>query len=180
MFLFRKDKKDKHTRLSKKQREELKISDREYEDYKQAFIVFDKDASGFIEAHELEAALKMLGENPTPEMVQAMIKNADTVREDGKVEFLEFCHLMHSMGRTDTEDICRQLFRVIDKDTSGCINREELHQALSNGSYNMSDDDVEAVFQHADKDGNGTISFPEFVALMKAASTTPKKVTNKS
>jgi len=46
---------------------------------RKTFKSFDKDRNGYIEAHELKNALKMLGENPTETEVLEMIKGADTV-----------------------------------------------------------------------------------------------------
>lgn len=48
-----------------------------FPEYKDAFLLFDKDQSGFISSKELNACLRSLGENPTEDELQAMIFEVD-------------------------------------------------------------------------------------------------------
>lgn len=50
-------------------------------DYKDAFLRFDKDSSGFITTKELGNVMRSLGENPREEDLQMMINSVDI---DGK------------------------------------------------------------------------------------------------
>jgi Ca2+-binding EF-hand superfamily protein len=52
-----------------------------FAEYKQAFSVFDKDGSGSITTVELESVMKSLGQDPTKEELDAMIREVDA---DGK------------------------------------------------------------------------------------------------
>jgi Ca2+-binding EF-hand superfamily protein len=47
----------------------------------EAFSLFDKDGSGTISNEELEVVMKSLGQNPTDEELQKMIREVDA---DGK------------------------------------------------------------------------------------------------
>lgn len=48
---------------------------------REAFSLFDKDGSGTISNEELEVVMKSLGQNPTEEELQEMIREVDV---DGK------------------------------------------------------------------------------------------------
>ena len=51
----------------------LKVSDQQIEEYKETFIMFDKDGDGTVSTKELGAVLRSLGSNPTPEEIEDMI-----------------------------------------------------------------------------------------------------------
>ena len=62
-------------------------------DVENAFKVFDKDGSGFIEADELRDMMLNLGEKLTEEEVQNMMQIAD-IDGDGKINYHEFVQMM--------------------------------------------------------------------------------------
>lgn len=51
-------------------------------EYREAFILFDADQSGFISSKELNACLRALGQNPNEEELQEMIFEVDA---DGEI-----------------------------------------------------------------------------------------------
>jgi hypothetical protein len=59
-------------------------------------------------------------------------------------------------------------FRVMDKDGSGTISREELHHTLVN--IGMKPAEIEALWQAADVDGDGKLAFRDFSAMFGRAS----------
>merc|ERR1712100_775280 len=65
------------------------------EETKEAFKVFDKDGSGFIEKAELKKVMEDLGEKLSEEGIDEMIKEADT-DDDGKINYEEFANMMGS------------------------------------------------------------------------------------
>ena len=52
-----------------------------FADFKQAFLLFDKNGDGVITARELGEVMRMLGENPTEHEILMIISLAD---QDGK------------------------------------------------------------------------------------------------
>ncbi len=69
------------------------ILEEQIENYKEAFLEYDKDGSGNISIKELGTVMRTLGENPTEDELQNLINKYD---EDGNgtMEFTEFLCMM--------------------------------------------------------------------------------------
>ena len=63
------------------------------DEYKEIFAIFDSDGSGSIQHEEIADVMRTLGQNPTDEEVDEMVKKID-VDGNGEVEFEEFLILM--------------------------------------------------------------------------------------
>mmetsp|Transcript_26397 Transcript_26397/g.26648 ORF Transcript_26397/g.26648 Transcript_26397/m.26648 type:complete len:152 (+) Transcript_26397:274-729(+) len=60
----------------------------------------------------------------------------------------------------------REVFSLVDKDGSGRISKEELGELMDTLGIDASPDDLEQMVMDVDKNGDGTINFDEFVAVM--------------
>ena len=56
---------------------------------------------------------------------------------------------------------------MFDKDHNGLITKEELKQGLKQLGEQMTEKDIDQLLEEADLDGDGNISYDEFVELMK-------------
>jgi len=65
-------------------------------------------------------------------------------------------------------DNLREAFNIFDKDSDGKINAEEIGAVMRNMGVNPTDNDLQAMIDRYDDDGNGTIEFFEFVNMMAA------------
>jgi len=65
-------------------------------------------------------------------------------------------------------DECREAFEMFDIDRSGSIDVRELKAAIRALGMNVSADELKKMVGDVDKDGNGTIEFPEFLSMMTA------------
>ncbi|XP_052137267.1 putative calmodulin-like protein 6 [Oryza glaberrima] len=61
----------------------------------------------------------------------------------------------------------RDAFSLFDKNNDGCISREELATVLTRLGMAPSQEDLQDMIVAVDEDGNGTIEFDEFIAIMK-------------
>merc|ERR1711874_225224 len=66
------------------------------------------------------------------------------------------------------DDDMREAFRVFDMDGDGFITRTELTYAMENIGLNMSKDEVEALVEEMDLDGDGVIDYREFHSMMSS------------
>ncbi|NEO84740.1 MAG: hypothetical protein F6J87_10870 [Spirulina sp. SIO3F2] len=139
-----------------------------YENFKDAFIQYDKDESGEIDIAELGQVLLDLGEQPTEEELAAMIDAVDT-NENGKLEFGEFLNLMAPeffAHRGVEHQEFKAAFVKYDKDESGEINVTELGQVLRSLGEKPSAAELTAMIKSVDKNKNGKLEFDEFLKLM--------------
>ncbi|KAL3319653.1 Calbindin [Cichlidogyrus casuarinus] len=110
---------------------------------------FDKNHNGFIDASEMEAFLESLsnseGENcnkaKLTEYAKTIVNLFDT-NKDGKLQLSELAKLLP----TEENHLSNPLVKSADK---------------------ISADEIDKVFDHYDKDGNGTIEDEEFEGFMK-------------
>jgi len=63
---------------------------------------------------------------------------------------------------------CREAFEMFDIDRSGAIDVRELKAAIRALGMSVTADELKKMVGDVDKDGNGTIEFPEFLSMMTA------------
>mmetsp|Transcript_4909 Transcript_4909/g.12229 ORF Transcript_4909/g.12229 Transcript_4909/m.12229 type:complete len:151 (-) Transcript_4909:199-651(-) len=137
------------------------------EEFKEAFALFDRDNSGTITADELGVIMKSLGKNPTDDELDAMIAEVD---EDGsgEIEFPEFLALMaKKLQAADSIEEMREAFQVFDRDKSGSVTAAELKHVMNNLGEIVTDDEVEEMIREADEDGDGELSFDDFLQFIR-------------
>lgn len=66
------------------------------------------------------------------------------------------------------ENRLMQIFTLVDKDGSGTISKEELIEFFNIGNDSESQKYIQNMVDEADKNGDGEISFQEFLDVMKA------------
>jgi calmodulin len=144
------------------------LSEEQIEEFKEAFSVFDKDGDGTITLDELSIVMKSLGRNATREELKAMIAEVDD-DGSGEIEFDEFLRLMTSkINDGDTVEEMREAFLVFDRDRSGSVTASELKHVMNNFGETVTDEEVEAMIQQADADGDGELSFEDFYQFIKS------------
>lgn len=144
------------------------FTEQEVLEFRDAFAMFDTDGGGTIETHELKQVMTELGDEPTDEEIQEMILMVDE-NGDGAIDFDEFITLMRlRMGESgdDNEKKLRDVFNIFDADGSGGIDRDEMRQLMKKLAQSLTEEEISAMMEEVDKDGDGEISFEEFKALM--------------
>jgi len=91
---------------------------------------------------------------------------ADT-NNDGTIELNEFLDVMKKhMQETDLEEDLKLAFRMFDEDDNGYISSSELKHVLATLKVNYSETEIKKMIDGADLDGDGFISYNEFVLLI--------------
>jgi Ca2+-binding EF-hand superfamily protein len=140
-------------------RDFLEHAVREGVDARGCFSHFDPDGDGEITAAELKAALRQLGgafDDITGDAIDAMVDEIDT-DGSGKISFTEFQCLLPAAALAEPP----KTSVAEETDTVLVWLSELLATAVAKGL------DIDACFQHFDKDGNGTITREEFTLAMK-------------
>merc|ERR1711964_6134 len=94
------------------------LSEEQMEEIREAFSLFDADASGAIDVRELKAAMRALGFEVKNEELKKMVTDIDN-DGNGTVEFVEFLAMMTGkMGEKDTREDIEKVFKLFDDDSS--------------------------------------------------------------
>merc|ERR1711907_210425 len=97
------------------------LSAQQVAECKEAFELFDTDASGNIDVRELKVAMRALGFEVRSDEVKKMVEDLDR-DGDGTVDFDEFLAMMSGkMGGKDARDQLLEGFAMYDDDEIGRI-----------------------------------------------------------
>ena len=106
--------------------------------------------------------MKQLGENPTDEEVEQMIKEVD---EDasGEIDFYEFCIMLKK--KSDVTDKGEEMVRVFELFAKGneAVNHRMLRETFVELGTDMSIDDCKLLIKMYDRDSDGELTFEEFI-----------------
>ncbi|KAM9250658.1 centrin-3 [Cariama cristata] len=151
-----KTKKKKRRELTEEQRQEIK----------DAFELFDTDKDRAINYHELKVAMRALGFDVKKADVLKILKDYDR-EATGKITFEDFNEVVTDwiLDRDPQEEILKA-FKLFDDDDSGKISLRNLRRVARELGENMSDEELRAMIEEFDKDGDGEINQEEFIAIM--------------
>jgi len=144
----------------------VQFTDQEIAEFQAAFEVFDTDSSGMISCSEMEAAIHQLGVQMSLEEIRQLVSESD-VDGDGEVSFPEFVELMQKQQAQSTpEEEMRAAFSVFDRNNSGSISASELRDVMLSLGETLTDEELRELMTENDVDGDGEISYEEFVQMM--------------
>merc|ERR1712086_725708 len=131
------------------------LSADEVQEVKDAFDLFDSDASGAVSVNELVEAMQSLGLEQKNEAVFNMIKEIDT-DGSGELEFQEFLEMMTARltNKTPRVDIER-VFKLFDNDRTGEISLDNLKRVASELGEEVSNEELQEMVQRNDVDKDG-------------------------
>ncbi|XP_049873795.1 calmodulin-A-like isoform X2 [Pectinophora gossypiella] len=145
---------------------EYGLTEEQVAEFKEAFMLFDKDEDGTITMAELGVVMRSLGQRPSETELRDMVKEVDQ-DGNGTIEFNEFLQMMSKKMRgADGEDELREAFRVFDKNNDGLISSVELRHVMTNLGERLSEEEVDDMIREADLDGDGMVNYDEFVTKL--------------
>jgi len=133
------------------------------------FCSLDKDGDGSVTFAELRYSIEQLGlSGSQAEMLQELM-NAIDDDHDGVIHYTEFLAATLDTKFCEQESVCWAAFRMFDENGDGKINKTELAAVLENDDLEavMGSDLLSRILQDYDADGDGQISFEEFMIMMK-------------
>merc|ERR1719231_1656383 len=102
------------------------LTDEQLEEIREAFCLFDGDASGAIDVRELKAAMRALGFEVKNEELKKMVADVDS-DGSGQIEFGEFLEMMTGkMGEKDSREDIEKVFKLFDDDNTNKISFRNL------------------------------------------------------
>lgn len=151
-------------KVKRKKRREL--TEEQKQEIKEAFDLFDTDKDKAIDYHELKVAMRALGFEVKKADVLKVMRDYDR-EETGKITFEDFNEVITDwMLERDPKQEIMKAFRLFDDDDSGKISLRNLRRVARELGENMTDDELRAMIDEFDVDGDGEISEDEFLAIM--------------
>merc|ERR1711906_85498 len=102
------------------------LNEEQLDEIREAFSLFDSDASGAIDVRELKAAMRALGFEVKNEELKKMVSDIDG-DGNGTIEFSEFLTMMTGkMGEKDSREDIEKVFELFDDDSTSKISFRNL------------------------------------------------------
>lgn len=139
------------------------IDEADIKGLKDIFMQLDTSGDGVLSAEEIREGVERAGFK-LPHDVDAIIESIDT-SGTGTIDYTEFIAACLHQSHYIEEEACRAAFRIFDTDATGSISGAELKRVFLMAGDRESDATAELL--EADLDGDGKISFAEFVNLMR-------------
>jgi len=158
------------------------IHDDSIDSLRNLFLSCDKDMSGSIGVEEFEATLVKM---EAPESTIAEMKSimGELVCKSGEVNYTEFLAATMKEHQYLQDGVCRAAFHMLDQDDDGLITKPDLTSLLSSqekkeeaGLVNLSEADVDGIMASVDENGDGQVTFEEFMNMMHGRSLTKNMV----
>ena len=154
--------------LKEKQFIEL-LSEKEICELHEAFNIFDIDSDGCIEVCQLSMLMNSLKQYPNKEELAKIIKEID-INNTNQIYFNQFLKIMAERlknTKNDEDKYLKSLFLSLDRNNNGFISIHEIRYIITHSNENITESDIRAMMEEADTDGDGYISFDEFMTIMK-------------
>ena len=114
----------------------------------------------------MKVAMRALGIGVSSEEVTAIMREYDRDKSGG-IEFDEFRDIMREkLGERDPDAEMHKAFQVFDEDNSGAITVRKLRRIAKELGEDVHDDELMAMIEEFDVDGDGVIDKKEFLAIM--------------
>ncbi|KAH8407510.1 hypothetical protein KR222_004642, partial [Zaprionus bogoriensis] len=145
---------------------EMDISRAELRQFEIAFKILDTSHDGKVTAKELGSFLEALGQDYNEGDMMSIVNELDT-EGCGAIEFPNFVRAIAAkMCKVPYESELREVFRIFDKSDVGYINFYSLRTVMFSLHEMLSDEGIVEMIRSADHDGDGVISFEDFVYTM--------------
>ncbi|EEY59682.1 protein kinase, putative [Phytophthora infestans T30-4] len=131
----------------------------EIAELKNQFMAIDTDGNGVITVSELAEALRDTGLGMIEEEVLELVKGID-IDGDGLVDYPEFLAATMKRNLANQKEHLINAFNYFDTTNTGHITKADLVQFMG------SEEQAQEVINDVDANGDGVISFEEFVAMM--------------
>merc|ERR1712072_1487545 len=118
------------------------LTDEQLDEIREAFSLFDSDASGQIDVRELKAAMRAIGFEVKNEELKKMVSDIDN-DGNGTIEFGEFLQMMiGKMGEKNTREDIEKVFKLFDDDNTNKISFRNLARVAEELGENIDDEEL--------------------------------------
>merc|ERR1712167_33421 len=134
---------DQQKNMGRPGKKQKGLSEEQVEEIREAFSLFDSDASSAIDVRELKAAMRALGFEVKNEELKKMVSDVDN-DGNGTIEFGEFLQMMTGkMGEKDTREDIEKVFKLFDDDNTNKISFRNLARVAEELGENIDDEELQ-------------------------------------
>ena len=141
----------------------VKLSQKEIQDYQEAFNFFDSDKDGFITIQEVGKVMRSIGLYPSEEELAQISKSTRS-----KVDFNEFLNLASKniVENKINEQQMREAFKVFDNFGNGLINLNQMRVTLQKLGEKLRDEEIDEMIRECDIDAEGNVNYEDLVRIL--------------
>jgi len=155
------------------------LSEGQIRGLRETFLKLDGNGDGLLTLKELREGLQLGGVKELPSDLQEIMDSVDS-DGSGVIDYTEFLAATLERRLYLQEDVCWCAFKVFDLNSDGKISLDELRLVLDSNSVEsaMGAQAVQEMLKEVDRNGDGSIDFDEFMAMMRgtqAAEPAPPK-----
>ncbi|CAF0846934.1 unnamed protein product [Adineta ricciae] len=151
---------------AKSRRREL--TEEENDELREAFELFDNDKDNELDYHEFKVALRALGFDVHKAEAQKLMRDYDRQGKN-KITFQDFHEVASEMMfQRDSRDEILKAFKLFDDDEAGKISLKKLRRVARELGDNINENELKAMIDEFDLDGDGEINFDEFLAMLNS------------
>ena len=147
-----------------------KLSEQEICELREAFNIFDDNSDGNINKNKLHLLLLSLKQKPTENDYKNVLGSLGLDKKK-KINFEQFLLIFAKLTQNtkiNEERYLKKLFDNMDRNKNGRISIHEIRYIVRNSNENISEEEIELLIKEVDTDGDGLISFDEFLVFMKS------------
>mmetsp|Transcript_20264 Transcript_20264/g.58756 ORF Transcript_20264/g.58756 Transcript_20264/m.58756 type:complete len:512 (-) Transcript_20264:294-1829(-) len=138
------------------------LNDGKIRELREAFEALDADNDGKLCMSELASGLEQSGLSSMLPDAKAILGRVDFDRS-GAIDYTEFLAATLDRKADLTDNVLWTAFNVFDQNGDGKITASELHRVLKTAQLSC----AEELMKPVDANGDGSIDFQEFVAMMR-------------
>ena len=142
-----------------------RLKEKEIKELKEMFYEMDANKDGTLTMKEIKECLVKL--NSEKEMdnkeILKLFKGIDT-NNSKRIEYTEFISAAIEESQYLKEERLLDLFKMLDKDQSGKISKDDIKKALNN--ENIEEEELKQFIVKFDLDGDGEVDYNEFITNM--------------
>ncbi|QLQ81405.1 hypothetical protein HG537_0F01660 [Torulaspora globosa] len=141
------------------------LLDEQKQEIYEAFSLFDMNNDGYLDYHELKVAMRALGFDLPKKEILDLIDQYD---RDGRrlMQYEDFYLVMgEKIVNRDPIDEIKRAFKLFDDDNTGKISLKNLRRVAKELGENLTDEELRAMIEEFDLDGDGEIDEQEFIAI---------------
>jgi calmodulin len=130
--------------MSKTSTSSVKMTQKEIQEYQEAFSFFDSDQDGFITIQDVGKVMRSVGLYPSEAELQQIAKSTRN-----KVDFNEFLNLASKniVDNKINEQQMREAFKMFDTYGNGLVNLMQMRNSLQNLGEKLRDEEIDELIR---------------------------------